>query len=87
MPVLFISHGAPNIILQDDPILLEWKKLAQQIPQPQCILLISAHWETNNFALSGNKKQKIIYDFYGFPEELYKYQYPAPIVKHGAMAV
>jgi len=78
MPVLFISHGAPNIILQDDPVLAEWKKIAQQIPQPQCILLISAHWETNNFVISGNKNKKIIYDFYGFPEDLYQYQYPAP---------
>ncbi len=80
MPVLFISHGAPNIILQNDPVLVEWKNLAHQIPQPQCILLISAHWETSNFVVSGNQNQKIIYDFYGFPKELYDYQYPAPSV-------
>ena len=78
MPVLFISHGAPNIILQDDPVLLAWKKLAQKIPQPHCILLISAHWEANGFVISGNQHQTIIYDFFGFPKELYEYQYPAP---------
>ena len=82
MPVLFISHGAPNIILDDDPILATWKNLAQGIPDPQSILLISAHWETNDFIIGGNQHQKTIHDFHGFPDDLYDHQYPAlPAVK------
>lgn len=76
-PVLFVSHGAPDILLQDDPIVELWKQQAQSLPRPHRILIISAHWETRYFKLSGNRCQSMIYDFGGFSQRLYSLKYQA----------
>lgn len=78
MPVLFIGHGAPNIILQNDPVLALWKEQVSNILTPTGILVISAHWETNKFTIGGNIDQKTIHDFSGFEKNLHQFQYRAP---------
>jgi len=78
MPVLFIGHGAPNIILQNDPVLALWKEEVSNILTPTGVLVISAHWETNKFTIGGNTEQKTIHDFSGFEKELHQFQYRAP---------
>jgi 4,5-DOPA dioxygenase extradiol len=78
LPVFFISHGAPNILLQQDPVLQEWKRAAQSLPPIERILLISAHWETTRFCIGGNCRQQTIHDFHGFPDALYEYRYSPP---------
>ncbi len=45
MPVLFISHGPPAILLTDTPVRSFLKQLGGQFPQPELIVCISAHWE------------------------------------------
>ncbi|MCE9599266.1 MAG: 4,5-DOPA dioxygenase extradiol, partial [Spirochaetia bacterium] len=45
--------------------------------QPTAILCISAHWLTRGVRIMSNEVPKIIYDFGGFPDELYQVQYPA----------
>jgi 4,5-DOPA dioxygenase extradiol len=78
LPVLFVSHGPPNLLLENDSVVSEWHELARRLPRPKSILLVSAHWETKGIWLGGNRQRATIHDFYGFPEALYEYRYPAP---------
>lgn len=79
MPVLFVGHGAP--LLATDPVRgAELRTLGPTLPAPRAVLMVSAHWTTRGEALSLGplEQQPLIYDFSGFPEELYRVKYPAP---------
>lgn len=78
MPVLFIGHGSPMNALANDKYTKTLFKLGKKIPLPKAILVISAHWMTQGTWVTEMEKPKTIYDFSGFPEELYKVRYPAP---------
>lgn len=78
MPVLFVSHGAPDIALQTQaPTLVCWQQLGEYLERPKAILVVSAHWETSTPTLSTAKQPNTIYDFGGFPAPLYRLKYPA----------
>lgn len=74
-PSLFISHGAPNTILKDSNTKKNLQNLAKSLDKPKYILIVSAHWTTNNLEIISSKANKIMYDFYGFEKELYNYKY------------
>ncbi len=78
MPVLFIGHGSPMNALADNDFTRHLKSLGESIPLPKKILMISAHWMTKGVEVQASPNPKMIYDFYGFPEALYKINYPAP---------
>jgi 4,5-DOPA dioxygenase extradiol len=77
LPSVFVSHGSPMHALQPGPAGEAWAALGRELPQPKAILISSAHWETNVPMLTGNAKPETIHDFSGFPEPLYRLQYPA----------
>jgi 4,5-DOPA dioxygenase extradiol len=77
MPVLFVGHGNPMNAILDNDITREWSRVGKNLPKPQAIVVISAHWLTEGTRVTDAPKQPLIYDMYGFPDELYKVKYEA----------
>lgn len=46
--------------------------------RPEAILIVTAHWETEVPTFTAASRPGLIYDYYGFPPEMYELQYPAP---------
>lgn len=78
MPVIFVGHGSPMNIIEDNAFTRGWVEMEMQIPKPKAILCISAHWFEEKTIISTTKKPDTIYDFYGFPDILYSIKYPSP---------
>ena len=78
MPVLFIGHGSPMNIVLDNRFYRSLAGLGASLPRPAAILVISAHWLTDESFVTCTDKPRMIYDFYGFPEDLYREQYECP---------
>ncbi len=80
LPVLFVGHGNPMNALYDNSFTRSLNKVGNDIKkefQINAILVISAHWLTNGTYVNIHEKPEIIYDFSGFPDDLYQVKYPA----------
>lgn len=75
MPALFIGHGSPMNIIRDNSFTKSLKDITKTFPKPKAIIVISAHWYETSTIVSSLEKQNTIYDFYGFPDELYAKKY------------
>jgi len=80
MPSLFLGHGSPMNLILENSFTEALEALAQELPMPKAILVISAHWYTNQTAVSVSSgiAYETIYDFYGFPPALYELSYESP---------
>lgn len=87
MPVLFIGHGSPENILLENNFTQRMVLLGHELPKPETILVVSAHWLTDGTFVTGAERPEQIYDFYGFPQELYNVRYPSPGSPKGAKLV
>ncbi len=87
MPVIFLSHGAPSLPLEAGETGAAWRELAARLPKPSSILVVSAHWGTQIPTVGRAPQPETIHDFSGFPEELYRLNYPAPGAPQTAEAV
>lgn len=74
-PVLFISHGSPMRVVENTPVNHFLSNLANRLPPIKGILIISPHWETRDMRYTQKSQLGIIYDFWGFPDELYQVRY------------
>lgn len=77
MPPLFLSHGAPDLVLGEAPAARFQRGLAALMPRPWAIVVASAHWTTRRPAVSLAAQPATIHDFGGFPAELSRMRYPA----------
>ena len=76
MPALYIGHGAPPL-LDDELWSSQLSGLADDLPRPSAILIVSAHWESAPVMLSADGAP-LVYDFGGFPERYYRMTYATP---------
>jgi 4,5-DOPA dioxygenase extradiol len=80
MPVLFVSHGAPTVVMETEAPFARALRAFGEHLRPQAIAIVSAHWQTRapEVRVTGAERPPLIYDFGGFPEAMYRMQYPAP---------
>ena len=81
-PVLYIPHGGGPLPILGDPMHRELVaflgQIPQQLPRPEALVVISAHWEAAEVTITGGERPALLYDYCGFPPESYAIAYPAP---------
>ena len=78
MPVVFVSHGAPDALLKAPDAVACWREIGQRVGMPSAILAVSAHWEARRPMASLAGVPDTVHDFSGFDPALHRMQYPAP---------
>jgi len=86
LPTYYLSHGGGPWPWMKDQAGTTFDKLeagllavrAELRDAPKAVLVISGHWETAQFEVSSAEHPGMEFDYYGFPEHLYRISYPAP---------
>jgi aromatic ring-opening dioxygenase catalytic subunit (LigB family) len=85
-PTYFVSHGGgpwPYMKDQFGQMFDRLETSLQDIPRqlgatPKAVLMISGHWEEEDFTVSASPNPPMIYDYSGFPAHTYEVKYSAP---------
>ncbi|UPG96531.1 dioxygenase family protein [Luteibacter aegosomatissinici] len=77
-PVLFISHGAPTFALDPGVLGPNLQRIGAHLEGIRAVLVVSPHWQAPGLRVMTGERPATLHDFGGFPEPLYRLQYPAP---------
>ena len=78
-PAAFLAHGSPMSALGGDEHAARLRAFGERVQGMEAILVVSAHWQTTGpLRITSWEHAALVYDFGGFPEELYRIEYPAP---------
>lgn len=85
MPTYFISHGGgpwpwvPDMRRAFAALERSLAAMPDELPEPpKAVLVISGHWEADDFRVMAAEHPPMVYDYSGFPAETYDVVYPAP---------
>ena len=86
IPTYYLSHGGgpwPYMTGESRQRFAGLEASLQRLPgelpaTPRAIVMVSGHWEENDFAVMANPAPPMVYDYSGFPEAMYHIRYPAP---------
>lgn len=80
LPAIFVGHGSPMNAVATNEYTEAWSQLGAELkPDVRSVLIISAHWATRGaLAVTTSNQPGVLYDFYGFPDQLYQVKYDAP---------
>lgn len=80
-PPIFVSHGAPTILIDEDPGRTFLERLGRDLVsshgRPDAIVCVTAHFQSDQPLVGAAANPETVFDFYGFPAELYSRQYQA----------
>ncbi len=80
LPTLFVSHGSPMYALDpgsSGPALRAFGE-GLKARSPRAVVVMSPHWMADEADVMAASHPATWHDFGGFPEPLYRLQYPAP---------
>ncbi|MBZ4331468.1 MULTISPECIES: dioxygenase [unclassified Corallococcus] len=78
-PALFVSHGSPMTALDADAYPQALQRFGEGAGALKALVVVSAHWETDaRVHVTAMAAPPLVYDFYGFPEEMYRLRYAPP---------
>jgi aromatic ring-opening dioxygenase catalytic subunit (LigB family) len=85
LPVIYIPHGGGPCFFMDWNPPHMWDNMAaylKHLPtdagvKPKYIIVISAHWEEDEFTVQTKPEPKLYYDYYNFPPHTYRLSWPA----------
>jgi len=84
--ILYLPHGGGPLPLLDESGNAAMNRFLREFPRtidrPDAIVVFSAHWEQSVIGITAAEKPALLFDYYGFPPDSYRYRYPAPGAPH-----
>jgi len=78
-PSLFVGLGQPPLVLFEDSYSLALREFGQRLGKLQAIIAVSSQWVSPGpIQITSAKIPSLEKNFYGFQDEIYDLEYPAP---------